>query len=182
MRLSTVCFVLSIAFAITRADPSIANETTTNRESKVTAAKTLSLLEAQLALRQAQLRLNLYRYVDYPRQRRELDDAIKLTEAEIKLFERRILDYRPFRTVGRYSPTYTAEQNYRHQLLATSQYLRQLKDQRTDHWRYHADRCRLLELEVLHAAIVLNRELHGQPQPTALPWGSTTRSYFTCNP
>ncbi len=157
MRHPAIGLVLTIALATTLTDPSFANETAIKRENKTPAANSQSLIEAQLALQHAQYRLHQYRYVDYPGRRRELDDAVKLAEAEIKLLDRRILHYRPLRTVGRYSPTITAEQNYRHQLLETKQRLRQLKAERTDHWRYHAARCRLLELEVLQAAIDLSR-------------------------
>ena len=116
------------------------------------AAHEPTLGEAQLALRKAQLRLYQCRYVDYPRERRALDDAIRLTKAEAAVLDRRIEDYRPFRTVGRYSPTVTAEQNARLNRLAAGQELRQLKDERSNLWRVYAARCQVLELKVLQAA------------------------------
>lgn len=156
-------FAMLVALAVLPAAGSIAHESAYAHEAEPTGPMHvqsidqssdggLALAEAQIALRSARLRLYQYRHVDYPRHRRTLDDTIRLTEAQAVLLDHRIASYRPFRTVGRYSPMVTSEQNYRFDLLATEQQLRQLKGQRTDHWRQHPARCRLLELEVLQAA------------------------------
>ena len=87
-------------------------------------------LEAILAVQAAQRKLHRYRFIDYPQAVRDLDDAIRLAEAEVSVLSARVEHYRPFRSFKDLAPTFTAEQTVRLHRLAAVQHLRRLKAER----------------------------------------------------
>ncbi len=111
----------------------------------------VALLEAYREYQQAKLQMHEYRFVTLPQQRRQLDDQIKLTEAERAVLHRRLRDYRPFLQVGRYSPVRTAAESHYLALIAAEQRLRQLKDERVALLRLSRQRSQLLRLDLLRA-------------------------------
>ena len=122
---------------------------------KLPVVVTPELIEAHHAYQLAQLRWQQYRFVELPRQRRFLDDQVRLSESAIRVLERRLRDYRPLLLAGRYSPVRTAAENDRLTLQSTKQALRQLKTERINLMRYSRQNAQLYRLDVLrHAARV----------------------------
>lgn len=113
---------------------------------------TPELIEAHQAYRMAKLRLQQYRFVDLPRQRRRLDDQVRLLELEVRVLKRRLRDYRPFLQVGRYSPVRNASEDYSLVLEVAEQELRKLKNERIELMRFSRQNARIYELEVLRRA------------------------------
>ena len=115
-------------------------------------------INAIQALRQSRLRLNQQRFVRQPLQRRFLEDDIQLLEAEIAVLATRVENYRPMRSFGELSPSYTAELNDRLALLAAQQDLARLRDQRSAVLRLQREEIALQKFDVLRDAVRL-REL-----------------------
>jgi len=110
---------------------------------------TPELVEAHHAYQLAQLRLQQYRFVELPRERRLLDDQVRLAESEIRVLKSRVRDHRPFLQVGQYSPVRILAENDRLALQATQQLLRQVKDERINLMRYSHQNSQLYQLDVL---------------------------------
>ena len=113
---------------------------------------TVDLIRAHREYQLAKLRMHEYRYVALPRQRRDLDDQINSTKAEIAVLRRRLRDYRPFLQVGQYSPARTAAENHQLGLIAAEQRLRQLQDDRLGLFRLTRQNNQIYRLDVLEAA------------------------------
>lgn len=113
---------------------------------------TLELIQAHQEYQLAKLRRHEYRFVTLPRERRQLDDHVRLTEAEIAVLRRRLRDYRPFLQVGQYSVVRTAAENHGLALVAAEQRLRQLKDTKIGLMRFTRQNNQLYQLDVLQAA------------------------------
>ena len=107
---------------------------------------TVELIQAHLEYQQAKLRRHEYRFVSLPRQRRQLDNQIRLAEAEIAVLKRRLRDYRPFLRVGEYSPVRTAAESHQLSLIAAEQRLEQLKNDRIGLDRLTRQRNELLSI------------------------------------
>jgi hypothetical protein len=82
-----------------------------------------------------QLALHQYFYIDFPRQLEALQYKRYLAEAEIALIARRLETFRPSRSFGRYSATYTADLAAQIDLLAAQRALACLRDAEADLWR-----------------------------------------------
>lgn len=113
---------------------------------------TSELVAAHRAVELATLRWQQYRFATLPQQRRQLDAAVRSSEAEIQILQRRLRDYRPFLQTGRYSPVRTAAESHRLALLASEQKLAQLKEQRIALMRYTRQNAQLYQLDILQAA------------------------------
>jgi len=113
---------------------------------------TVELIQAHQEYRLAKLRRHEYRFVTLPQLRRELDNQIKYTEAEIAVLHRRLRDYRSFLQVGRFSPVDTAAENHQLALIAAEQRLGQLKNERVGLFRLTRQYNQLYQLDVLQAA------------------------------
>ncbi len=113
---------------------------------------TLELIQAHREYQLAKLRRHEYRFATLPRERRQLDDHVRLTEAEIAVLRRRLRDYRPFLQVGQYSPVRTAAENHQLALVGAEQRLRQLKNEQIGLLRFTRQNNQLYQLDVLHAA------------------------------
>ncbi|NOY30427.1 MAG: hypothetical protein GXP28_09725 [Planctomycetes bacterium] len=113
---------------------------------------TVELIQAHHEYQLAKLRMHEYRFVTLPRQRRNLAEQTKFTEAEIAVLNRRLRDYRPFLRVGEYSPVRTAAQEHRLALMDAEQQLGRLKDERLGLLRLTRQYNQLYQLDVLQAA------------------------------
>jgi hypothetical protein len=113
---------------------------------------TPDLVAAQHAYQLAQLRWQQYRFVELPRQRKLLDNQLRLGESEIRVLKRRLRDYRPFLQVGRYSPVRTAAEYDQLALQFAEQQLELLSSERTNLMRYSRQHGQLYQLEVLRTA------------------------------
>jgi hypothetical protein len=110
----------------------------------------------------AKMELRNYWQVEFPRQQRRLNAAIALTEAEIRDYEARLLDYQPFNRFSRGQPFLITLQDLRMCLLDAELRLRDLWAERNallrsrgDEWRVlehkvHEARLRVLEIEAAH--------------------------------
>ena len=133
---------------------------------------TPELVQAHLQHQRAVLKWHQFQYVELPRQRRLLDDQVRLLETEIALLKRRARDYRPVLRVGRYSPAQTAAENNQLSLQYAESQLRLLKDERLQHARLSRQQARLCQLEAIRAATVVNLMINAArnstaPQPAA---------------
>ena len=113
---------------------------------------TVELIQAHQEYQLAKLRRHEYRFVTLPWQRRELDNQIKFSEAEIAVLHRRLRDYRPFLLVGDYSPVRTVAESDHLALIAARQRLGQLKNERVGLLRLTRQHNQLYQLDVLQAA------------------------------
>src|SRR5262245_43070581 len=86
MRFLPASLILSVV-AISSTLPSVFAQSEPTLETRASARRELEL--AKLELRQ-------YWQIEYPRQQRELNAAIELTEAEIRNYQERLRAYRPF--------------------------------------------------------------------------------------
>jgi len=110
-------------------------------------------LAAYQSYQSAHDKLLLYRFVDLPRQRRALDDQIRLTEIEVSVLARRVASYQPFLRVKQgYSPVRTAAESYYLELIATEQQLRQLRDDRIALMRLSREQSRHHAAQAIRAA------------------------------
>lgn len=98
-----------------------------NHPAQAVSPEDVERLEAALAAKAVGEALHHYRFVQFPQQVRAMRDAVRLTEAEVDVLETRVENFRPFRSFKDLSPTFTAEQATRLQLLAAQQHLRRLK-------------------------------------------------------
>jgi hypothetical protein len=109
-------------------------------------------LQARIAARQellqAKIDLQNYWQIEYPRQRRELNLAIELTQAEIKGAEEQQEALRPFTrfTIGEPFPLTIA--NLRVCRKAAELRLNNLQAERNSLIRFHGDDFRILEMRV----------------------------------
>lgn len=110
-------------------------------------------LEAAVAktrreLESLKIQLRLYRQVEYPRQLRELDAAIRLTQAEIDVLEDRVRDYK--RAKDTRSPGLRRESLEKAELSLLEAQLRlnNFVQERLAVRRSFSDCCRLAELEI----------------------------------
>ncbi len=111
-----------------------------------------SAWQARIAARQelalAKLDLQNYWQVEYPRQQRDLNMAIELTQAEIQGYEEQQEAFRPFTrfTIGEPFPLTIA--NLRVCRKAAEIRLNNLQAERNTLIRFHADQFRILEVRV----------------------------------
>jgi hypothetical protein len=118
---------------------------------------------ARRALETANLELRLYLQVDHPRELRHLDAQIKLAEAEVKAYQERLHEYRPFNKFSTGRPLLVPLQDLRLCLLEAELRLDDLRAERNAVIRFHSDRWRLLELRAYEArARVVELEGGGQ--------------------
>ena len=114
---------------------------------------TPELVDAHIALKQAQARVRNYQHVVLPTAQRRLSEQIRLTEAEIGVLKRRSRDYRRFLRVGEYSPVRTAAESHALALLDAEQRLRRLKDDRINLMRTTRQQYDFQNLEIVRAAV-----------------------------
>jgi hypothetical protein len=105
----------------------------------------------ELALAKTELRN--YWQVEYPRQQRQLNAAIELTEAEIRDYEERLRDYQPFNRFSRGRPFLITIQDLRMCLREAELRLRDLWAERNALRRSHANEWRVLEHKVHEARL-----------------------------
>lgn len=114
---------------------------------------TPELVNAYHELAVARQRLIYYRQVSLPQQQRVLEDASRLSAAQILVLRRRLVDYEPFLAVGDYSAIRSEAEFDRLSLLAAQQNLRQLREQELAEMQFRGEKDNLYVYDVLRAAI-----------------------------
>jgi hypothetical protein len=92
-----------------------------------------------------------YWQVDYPQQQRDLNAAIELTEAEIKVTRQQLRQYEPFDHFSIGQPLYMPIQGMRVCLLDAELRVDRLRQQRNALIRFHSDQGYLLDQRVAAA-------------------------------
>jgi hypothetical protein len=96
----------------------------------------------------AELELRLYVNVDYPLEQQRLDATIRLTEAELASYPRRLAEYRQFTKFKHSSPLFHSLEIAQLAREETALRLKNLKAEKSLLRRYYGDRRRLYELRV----------------------------------
>ena len=116
-------------------------------------------LRARIAVRRelelAKMDLRNYWQVDYPRQRRELDAAIEITEAEIRANCEAQQELRPFTRFSLGEPFPLTIQDLQMCRKAAEVRLKNLQVERNALIRFHSDQFRVLEMKVMDARLRL---------------------------
>lgn len=107
--------------------------------------------DARRVLEMAKLELRLYLQVEYPRELRRLDSAIRLTQAEVNAAKERLRAYGPFSRFSTGQAFLVSIQDDKLCLLEAELRLQDLKDERCALVRFHSDHWRLLELKAQQA-------------------------------
>jgi hypothetical protein len=92
-----------------------------------------------------------YWQIEYPRQRRELQAAIELTEAEIEWQRALLREYRPFNRFSVGNPLSLTFKDLEICLRDAELRLNELRYERNNLVRFHSDEARLRDLKVLEA-------------------------------
>jgi hypothetical protein len=111
------------------------------------AALTHARIELELAKRESRY----YWQIEYPRQRRELNAAIELTEAEIHRHKTLLREYRPFHRFSYGNPLTLTIEDLRICLREAELRLNELRHERNNLVRFHSDEARLRDLRVMAA-------------------------------
>ena len=114
---------------------------------------TPELVDAYREYAVARQQLIYYRQVTLPQKRQVITNATAQTQLELAVLNRRLVDYRPFLSVGDYSPVRTAAENELLLRNATAQRLRQCQDAEIALMRFGGERDELYQYDVLRAAI-----------------------------
>lgn len=108
---------------------------------------------ARRELQLAKIEFRDYWQVEYPRIRRDLDARIDLTEAEIRIYEQRLRQYRPFDRFSTGSAVNWSIQDLRMCLREAEWRLRDLWAERSNLMRFRTPEWRVLELRVHDARV-----------------------------
>jgi len=101
----------------------------------------------------ARMELRHYWQVEYPRMRRDLDGAIELAQDEIKVYDARERDLRPFTRFSLGEPFPITIQELHLCRKKAELRLKDLQAERNNLVRFHGDDFRVLELKVLEARL-----------------------------
>ena len=110
-------------------------------------ARAAARFELELAKRDSRY----YWQIEYPRERRDLNAAIALTEAEIKRHKALWREYRPFNRFSVGNPLSLTIADLEICLLDAELRLNELRHQRNNLVRFHSDEARLRDLRVVEA-------------------------------
>jgi hypothetical protein len=105
-------------------------------------------IEARRQLQCAIMESDLYWQVEYPRQRRAINADIEMTERVIKANKALLREYYPFNRFETGSALYLPSQDLRLCIRGDELRLEDLRQDRNNLIRYHADRLILLEQNV----------------------------------
>ncbi len=117
------------------------------------ASDRMARLSARRDLELAKMELRHYWQVDYPRQQRHLNAAIKLTEAEIRDYRARLRAYQPYDRFSIGQPFLVTLQELRMCLRDAELRLQDLWAERNALRRFHSDQWRLLEMQAYEARL-----------------------------
>jgi hypothetical protein len=121
------------------------------------AADDMASLQVRSAARRdldlARMDLRYYWQVEYPRLKREVDGAIELTEDEIKVYDARERDLRPFTRFSLGEPFPITIQELHLCRKKAELRLRDLQAERNNLVRFKGDEFRVLELKVQEARL-----------------------------
>lgn len=125
-------------------------------------------MSARRELAMAKLELRQCWQIEYPRQRRQLNAQIDLTEAEVRAYRERLREYGAFARFTTGPPFLVPLQELRMCLLDAELRLRDLRAERNALVRFHSDQWRLLELRVQEARVRV-AELEASQENAAAP-------------
>jgi hypothetical protein len=109
------------------------------------------LAAARRALAVAKIEARSYWQVEYQRDRRDLNAAIEITDAEVQTLRRQLRTLAPFRPFAYGQEPWYGQRDAKLCLKDAEVRLRSLVDERSDLVRFHSDRRALLELRVAEA-------------------------------
>jgi hypothetical protein len=126
-------------------------------------------------LESANLELRHYLQVEFPRMRRQLDAQIQLTEAEVRVLQARLREYRPFNKFSTGNPLSVTIQHTQMCLLDAELRLADLRAERNNMIRFRSDQWRVLEMRAFDVRMRLaeleRTEELAPPQNAASPGG-----------
>lgn len=125
-------------------------------------------LAARRDLELAKIELRDYWQVEYPRQRRELDAAIELTEMEVRNNEALLHEYRPFTQFSVGEPFPITIRSLQMCIREGELRLRNLQAERNYLVRFHDEQFHILEMKVAEARLRV-AELEANDVATAEP-------------
>lgn len=111
----------------------------------------LDRLSAENDFEQAKADLRNYWLVEYPRQLRELDAAIEMTQKEISSNTAMLREYRPFNRFSTGNPFPITQRNLELCARSTELRLDQLRTERNNLVRFHSDKIRALTTHMVQA-------------------------------
>ncbi len=114
---------------------------------------TPELVNAYHELAIARQRLIYHRQVSLPQQQRALEDASRLSAAQILVLRRRLVDYEPFLAVGDYSAVRSAAEYDWLSLLSEQRKLRELREQELAEMQFRGEKDDLYVYDILRAAM-----------------------------
>lgn len=96
----------------------------------------------------AQLRIKLYEGQEYPLQRRLLDSKIKVANARIDSLERQLTEYEQFTKFKHSGPLFGQLEFVKVAHVEAEEELKNLTEEKNLLQRFHADKVRLMQLEL----------------------------------
>ena len=120
-------------------------------------ARDLLVREAARDVEIERLKLMLYERISFPTRIRKLEGDIKLAEAEVASFKRRVAEYRQFTKFKYSNPLFISRENAKLQLLEAQIRLKNLKEEKVLLCRFKTTSLRLKELELDRARDRLRR-------------------------
>lgn len=154
MRFSPLVGCLTIVAGTLLTATAVAQESS-NLQARISARRDLELAKTDL---------RYYWQVEYPCQRRQLNGAIELTEAEVRDYQAQLREMGPYRRFSSGQPFLVTLQNVRMCLREAELRLQSLRAERNALVRFHSDRWRELELRIHEARL---RVLELEPKDTA---------------
>lgn len=133
---------------------------------------------ARRRLEMAELRLERYVRHDYPLEKRRLESAIRMTQAELEMFTRQINEYRQFTKFKHSAPLRQSLDYAKLNRMKAKTALDDLVEEKRLLQYDHRRQARLLELEVEAAAEQLDRLSEpraDQPMSSSSPRGRAAR-------
>lgn len=110
-----------------------------------------TVFDTNRRIEMAQIRLRLYEQVEYPTERRRLMQELRVAEAEVASLKRLLNEYEPFDRFSTGRPLVLTIESTRLSLLRAELRRDDFRRQLSDLQRFHADRLRLLMLELEEA-------------------------------
>ncbi len=123
---------------------------------------------AERDLEIATIKLRLYVHVEYARERRRLDDEIRLARAEKEALDRHVVEYSNFTRFEYSQPMMLTLDESRLSALRAKLYLEQLIEEKFRLQQHFVDSRRLLELEIEGAADRLGRLRPASAEPSEI--------------
>ena len=139
-------------------------------------ARDLAVREAARNVEIERLKLTLYERISFPTRIRKLEGEIKLAQAEVASFKRRIAEYKQFTKFKYSNPLFISRENSKLQLLEAQLRAKNLKEEKALLCQFKSTSLRLRELELDRAKDRLQLLIGGAAKRPA-PRVKRRRSY-----